>query len=164
MDNDGTFLTNTRSLKRKKTRSRAITWTVTCRKKGFELRNDRQEEFVRWSFDCVADEDSAVAEQKAATKKRPDLYPEEHYDFGAATWDLTPMPACGQKLIQGCIFDPETTYFKKGAHMPLMIFLGEKSKTRRTRAARSRRKVNAALRGWTKVRIEASKQLSLIHI
>ena len=158
MDNDRTFLTNARSLKRKKTRPRAITWKVTCRKKKFELSNDRQQEFVRWSFDCVADEDSAVAEQKAATKKKKDLYPEGDFDFGADSWDLATMPTSKRKIIESDKFDPNARYFKKGAHMPLMVYLGEKNKTRRSKDARSRRKVNAAQRGWTKDRIEASKQ------
>ena len=33
-------------------------------------KNNAKDQHVRWTFDCVEDEESAVAEQKAATKQK----------------------------------------------------------------------------------------------
>ena len=91
-------------------------------------KNDAKEEHVRWTFDCVQDDQSAVAEQWAATERKPCWYPEANFDFAAESWDWPEMAPCSQKLVDYKKFDPDKTYFARGAHMPLMVFIGDKSK------------------------------------
>ena len=42
--------------------------------------------------------------------------------------------------------------------MPLMVFIGEKGRTRRSHEGRVRRMEKAGARGWPKTRIEAAKK------
>ena len=46
-------------------------------------KNKAKQDFIRWTFDCVEHRESAVAEQKRATKKKLSLYPIEKYFFAA---------------------------------------------------------------------------------
>ena len=126
--------------------------------KSYMPKNKTKEELMRWTFDCVADKESAVAEQKAAMKKMPHMYPAPDFNFGAASWNWPQMAICSQKLVRQDKFDPEEFgYFARGAHMPLMLFIGEKNKTRRSWDSRVRRQANEAARGWGRARIEAQK-------
>ena len=52
-------------------------------------KNKTQQSFVRWTFDCVADqgEESAVAEQKAAMQKERQIYPAADFECGALSWE-----------------------------------------------------------------------------
>jgi hypothetical protein len=128
--------------------------------KSYMPKNKSQEALIRWTFDCVADQDeeSAFAEQKAAMKKIPHMYPAANFNFGAASWNWPQMAICSQKLVRQDKFDPEETYFARGAHMPLMLFIGEKNKTRRSQASRVKRQANGAARGWDQTRIDAQKK------
>ena len=121
-------------------------------------KNDAKEQHVRWTFDCVQDDQSAVAEQWAATERKPCWYPEANWDFAAESWGWPEMAPCSQKLVDYKKFDPDKTYFARGAHMPLMVFIGDKSKTRRTREARASRTVKQGNRGFPRERIEAMKR------
>ena len=119
-------------------------------------KNKAKADFVRWTFDCVQDGESAVAEQKEATRKKPSLYPEAQFSFAVDSWDWPKMPLCNQKLIDIDLFNVDT-YFARGAHMPLMLFVGEKGRTRRSAEARAVRQEKAANRGFTRERIKNIK-------
>ena len=123
-------------------------------------KNNTKEELIRWTFDCVEwfNQVSAVAEQKAAMKKAANMYPAANFDFGAASWNWPEMTICSQQIVQQDKFDPNIGYFSRGAHMPLMAFIGEKGRTRRSQEGRVRRIEKAAARGWTRSRIEAAKK------
>ena len=101
-------------------------------------KNKAKHNFIRWTFDCVENRESAVAEQRRATKKNASLYPDDKSSFAAASWDWPEMPISIQKLINPRQFNAET-YFSRGAHMPVMLFIGEKNKTRRSPEAEARR-------------------------
>ena len=129
--------------------------------KSYLPKNNTKEELIRWTFDCVErynQDYSAVAEQKAAMKKAANMYPAADFDFGAASWNWPDMAICSQQLIRYTLFDPKYGYFARGAHMPLMVFIGEKGKTRRSGGGRARRSEKAAARGWPRSRIEAAKK------
>ena len=119
-------------------------------------KNKAKADFVRWTFDCVQDGESAVAEQKEATRKNPSLYPEAQFSFAVDSWGWPKMPLCNQKLVDIDRFDVDT-YFARGAHMPLMLFVGEKGRTRRSAEARAVRQEKAANRGFTRERINNIK-------
>jgi hypothetical protein len=115
---------------------------------------------MRWTFDYVADqgEESAVAEQKAAMKKATQMYPAADFEFGASSWGWPQMPICSQQLVRQDKFDPEQACFPRGAHMPLMVFIGEKGRTRRSAEGRGRRTEKQEAMGWPRARIEALKR------
>ena len=115
---------------------------------------------MRWTFDYVADqgEESAVAEQKAAMKKATHMYPAANFDFGASSWNWPQMAICSQKLVHQDKFDPKKAYFPRGAHMPLMVFIGEKGRTRRSWQGRVSRTEKQEARGWPRAKIEALKR------
>ena len=68
------------------------------------------------------------------------------------------MAIRSQKLVHQDKFDPDETYFARGAHMPLMVFICEKCRTRRSYEGQRRRATNAAKRGYPRERIEAIKR------
>lgn len=107
--------------------------------------------FVGWAFEPAL-EFSAVAEVAEAWKHDKDMFPTKPDDTqkGWPTWSLPTMPGIKQKLITKMQFDPENELFKRGAHMPLMIFVGNNCDTRRTPEAHARRGAAAAKRGWGK--------------
>ena len=120
-------------------------------------KNGKQQEFIHWTFDC---NDSAVEEQRQAMdpEKRIGMYPEAQLEAGANSWEWAEMPTCSQKLTLSEEFDPQNVYFKKGAHMPLKVFIDVKGRTRRTKEARAARTEEAAARGYPRERIEAMKR------
>ena len=69
-------------------------------------------------------------------------------DLGSASWTWPSMPPCRQKLIDIKMFDPQSQYFKRGGHMPLMVFVGGHNQQRRTKVACERRHRRAEERGW----------------
>ena len=71
------------------------------------------------------------------------------------SWPATPLSK--QKPVQFDKFDPYNEFFKRGAHMPLMIYVGAHSDVRRTRGAQRRRDQNADARGWTFERRQSTK-------
>ena len=66
------------------------------------------------------------------------------------------MPFSRQKLVDTHLFDADT-YFSRGAHMPVMLFIGERNRTRRSPEARARRAEKAVVRGFHRERIEKIK-------
>ena len=69
-------------------------------------------------------------------------------DLGSSSWTWPSMPPCRQKLIDINKFDPHLEYFKRGGHMPLMVFVGGHNQQRRTKLACERRHRRAEERGW----------------
>ena len=80
------------------------------------------------------------------------------FSVGASSWEWPAMHISSQKVAWKDKCDPRKSYFKKGAPMPLMVYIGERGRTRRSPEARARRSDNAAARGWDRDRIEAMKR------
>ena len=70
-------------------------------------------------------------------------------DMGSSSWGWGEDVQCKQKLADFTAFDPQQQFFKRGAHAPLMIFLGSHNQQRRSRAAIESRNKKADQRGWT---------------
>ena len=70
--------------------------------------------------------------------------------MGAASWNWPSAPQSKQKLVDFDHFDPQRQLFQKGAHMPLVIYIGAHSDTRRKPASILRRELMAEKRGWGK--------------
>ena len=77
---------------------------------------------------------------------------------GSKSWDWPAMPQIKQKLVEVRKFDPNAVFFRRGAHMPLMIYVGLSSQTRRTPEASTRRAERADARGWGKERRQGKGQ------
>ena len=111
----------------------------------------RRAQYVNWNFNHVAGqgEESAVAELKQAMKKNGNMFLGPHPDFttGEVSWTWPPMPIAKQKMVQQQQIDPFNEYTARGAHMPLMVFIGEQNKTRRSSQARSERIEKATAKG-----------------
>ena len=103
---------------------------------------------------------SRIKIPRSRSKRRPPTKknPEANFDFAAESWNWPVMAICTQKLVRHDKFDPDETYFARGAHMPLMVFIGEKGRTRRSHEGQRRRATNAAKRGYPRERIEAIKR------
>ena len=90
----------------------------------------------------------------------------DYFPFGVDTslgrysWDLPEDKKSRQKLCKFELFDPSLTYFPRGAHAPLMCFMGKSSDGRRSDEARIRRYARADTRGWTHERRQKTKQWS----
>ena len=115
---------------------------------------------MKWNFDCVADngEDSAVAELKKAMRENANMFwGKPDFSTGKDSWEWSSMEECKQQLVKRDKFDPSDRYFRGGAHMPLMVFIGKKNGTRRKPDALARRQVKADKRGYNRERIEAMK-------
>jgi hypothetical protein len=120
----------------------------------------RRSQWLEWSFTPVFDATSpAMADviHKAQCDR-------QHFPFnpeisiGSASWSLPQGPVSKQKLPKLPLFDPHSDYFRRGAHMPLMIYVGGNSDTRRSKGANARRANRAAERGWTPARIQAASR------
>ena len=110
----------------------------------------RREQFVHWTFAPVFDKDSpAVAGIMEMTKNRQAFPFGVDTSIGSCSWSWPEDVPSKQKLISFEQFDPEKEFFKRGAHAPLMIFVGAGSETRRSKDAQRRRAANADKRGWT---------------
>ena len=102
---------------------------------------------MRWTFTCPGHEKSAVAEQKEATKKAPHMYPAANFDRAEDSRSWATMPISKQKLVMPEMFGVEH-FFHRGAHMPLMVFIGDKNRTRRSKEAFTNRNHDATRRQW----------------
>jgi len=104
---------------------------------------------------------SAVAEVITAAKNDREMFPtpkgEKTVDttMGEASFSWSQMPLTSQKLFSTKKFDPTLTFFRRGAHMPLMLFVGDSTSTRRTPQSRRRREQKAEQRGWGREAREA---------
>ena len=97
---------------------------------------------VRWNFQPAIDNESAVAEVVEARRRDRDLFPKMSFlpeMPGGQSEHWPPMPLVEQKLVGTQMFDPDNEFFRRGAHMPLMIFVGGNKDTRRSEEATRRR-------------------------
>ena len=126
---------------------------------GFELScympdsDAMKAKFVDMTFEVQAPSEyqhSAVVEVRADMKQKAEAagFPCVDFTTGEASWDWSHMPICKQKLVKIEKFDPFKKFSKKGAHMPLMVFIGDKGKNRRKPESRVRRDEKADERGW----------------
>ena len=132
---------------------------ITEKGQGFELScympdsDAMKAKFVDMTFEVQAPSEyqhSAVVEVRADMKQKAEVagFPCVDFTTGETSWDWSHMPICKQKLVKIEKFDPFKKFSKKGARMPLMVFIGDKGKNRRTHEGRARRDVKADERGW----------------
>jgi len=123
---------------------------------GFPLASYRPQhreamkQLVTWTFEGVTKNDSpAVVGVRRASARDQQLFPwTVDQELGSASWTWPSMPPCRQKLIDIKMFDPQSQYFKRGGHMPLMVFVGGHNQQRRTKGACARRNKRAEERGY----------------
>ena len=91
---------------------------------------DTMQQLVRWTFEGVTKQDSPAVvgamRARAPDNKRDKTmspWPVDHV-LGSTSRTWPSMPPCRQKLIDFKMFDPHGQYFKRGGHMPLMVFFG----------------------------------------
>ena len=115
---------------------------------------DRKAQWVKWSFTPVLEEsDPAVAEVLRCAKDVRAMFPfRPDTTIGAASWKWPVQPVSRQKPADFDKFDPNRQFFRRGAHMPLMIWVGGAGDVRRTSEALARRAANADKRGWNQER------------
>ena len=115
------------------------------------LEPKRKEQFVNWTFTHAFDALSpAVAGIIQCTKDDKAMFPfDVDNSIGSASWSWPEAPISKQKLASYDLFDPHRQFFQRGAHMPLMVYIGGSSESRRSKDARARRCANADKRGWT---------------
>ena len=112
-------------------------------------------------FDHVEEKgQSAVVELKKAMLKDPGMFLQPHplFSTGEISWDWPQLVIAKQKLVDKSRFDPTEHFTAKGAHMPLMVFIGAKGKTRRTPMARKERSAKASARNWDEERRQQFKE------
>ena len=110
----------------------------------------RKEQFVLYTLTPVFDKDSPAVAGIMACAKNKDTFPSGvDTSMGSSSWSWQTDVPSKQKLASFKEFDPEEVFFKRGAHAPLMIFLGAGNEIRRSKAAQHRRAANANRRGWT---------------
>ena len=114
---------------------------------------DTMKQIVKWAFEGVTKNNSpaVVGAMRASAEdggnKR--MFPwAVDQNLGSESWTWPSMPLCKQKLIDVEMFDPQSQYFKRGGHMPLMVFVGGHNQQRRTKGACERRERRAEQRGW----------------
>ena len=123
------------------------------------LETKRREQFVKWTMTPAFDALSpAVAGIIECTKSDKAMFPyKADTTIGSESWTWPEGPMSKQKLASYERFDPDKELFKRGAHMPLMIYIGSSKDTRRTPKSLAKRAENAARRGWTYDRIQKHK-------
>ena len=75
-----------------------------------------------------------------------------------SSWSWPEDVPSKQKLVPFTEFDPGEEFFKRGAHAPLMIFLGAGNEVRRSKEAQIRRAAAAERRGWTWERRQSTQK------
>ena len=115
------------------------------------LEPKRREKIVQWTFTHAFDALSpAVAGIIQCTRDDKDMFPSTvDNSIGSESWSWPEGPISKQKLASYDLFDPHRQFFQRGAHMPLMVYMGSSSESRRSKGARARRSANADRRGWT---------------
>ena len=69
--------------------------------------------------------------------------------MGLPSWTWKEDVLSKQKLTDFKEFDPQREFFARGAHAPLMIFVGTNSESRRSAERQASRNADADRRGWT---------------
>ena len=108
----------------------------------------------------TVEENAGMVGPRVASQRNRDIFPNkpDRPDAGLVTFAWPVFPICKQKLVEVNLFDPQAELFGHGAHMPLMVFVGDKS--RRTPQAWRRRERNADYRGWTADRRHPERALN----
>ena len=111
----------------------------------------RRDKCVRWTFAPVFDAASLEMVQVSSSARFDNAMFPYRVDTttGSASWSWSGTPPSKQKPVQFDQFDPHRQMFRRGAHMPLMIYVGAPADVRRTGEAQMRRNRNADKRGWT---------------
>ena len=110
---------------------------------------DTMEQLVTWAFEVVTEKDSpaVVGPMRASAPgdwRNMTMSPwTVDQELGSTSWTWPSMPPCRQKLVDITMFDPHRQYFKRGGHMPLMVFFGSYNQQRRTKGACERRERKA---------------------
>jgi len=124
----------------------------------------RREQFVEWTFThAVKASSPAVADIIKCTRDKAMFPLTVDTSKGSASWSWPVGPISKQKLVDIDLFDPKRKLFNRGAHMPLMVFIGGPSESRRSKGALAKRAANAARRGWTWERRQSTKAESEIR-
>ena len=139
--------------------------------KGAETKTiERVTQFIRWSYEPVVTgtSDSFTTIQKKAQenweqcwyKKPQQKIGQAHPQHGnGSVWSWYDFPVVKQKLVQNTKFDPWISegngFFTKGAHMPLMVYVGKDS--RRSAPKREARTLAAKGRGWERSQSSGGK-------
>jgi hypothetical protein len=111
---------------------------------------DQQMVFLKWTFTVALSSLSSVVTENVrnAVDNRRWFPFRVDTTIGRESWQWPVLPVFKQKLVSIDLFDPQKEFFKRGAHMPLMSFMGGSQDTRRTQGALRRRAVKASLRGF----------------
>ena len=110
--------------------------------------------YVDMTFDVQVSTDTqqaAVNEVRETMRTKATATPQLCVDFttGEGSWDWSSTLECKQKPSRSVKFDPMQEFSKRGAHRTLMVYIGERGKTRRTPASRTNRASKADQRGYT---------------
>ena len=119
---------------------------------------ERRDKFVAWTCTPVFDASDVreIIEHKENADKG--MFPfSVNTSMGSESWTWPEGPVSKQKLVSFERFDPKKEFFKRGAHMPLMIYIGDSSETRRSKQALKKRAEKADSRGWGWQRRESTK-------
>ena len=113
---------------------------------------------VQWTFAPAPAPNSSTMVEIVGKVNDKQLFPfEVDVGMGLETWEWPHMPAAKQKLCDYKQFDPHTSFFNRGAHMPTMIYLGTSSDTRRKPDPSKRRYERAVSKGFVR-RTSADQQ------
>ena len=124
--------------------------TLAILGQGFPLASYRPQvpatrrKLAEWTFEGVIAKESpaVVGTMRASARRTRDqtmFLCLVDNDLCFISWTWLSMPPCKQKLIDIKMFDPHLQYFKRGGHMPLMVFVGSPNQVRRTKGACERR-------------------------
>jgi hypothetical protein len=91
----------------------------------------RREKFVQWTFTPVLENEDEHSDMRKCAKEDKYMFHENVKAVGAESWKWPEAKLSAQKIVSFERFDPDEKYFKGGAHMPVMIFIGGNSDTRR---------------------------------
>ena len=100
---------------------------------------------------------SATAGQVPDTRGRGEratnLFPHpeacpDYVDIGGPTWTWPAIPTCKQKPANIKKFDPDLKFVNGGAHILLIVFIGDHAEQNRSKAAKGKRAEKDAARGW----------------
>ena len=115
--------------------------------------DEQKEAFLKWTFTVALSPLSSVVTDNvklARDNRRWFPFPLDT-TIGKESWNWPALPPFRQKLVSTELFDPQERFFHRGAHMPLMGFIGSSGDNRRTPEAQRRRTFKATLRGQWQV-------------
>ena len=119
---------------------------------------ERKKQFVRWPFTPVFEKGSpAVAGIIHMVEHRKVFRFGVDTSIGNPSWSWPEDVPSKQKPVSFEQFDPENQLFKRGAHAPLMVYLGASRDCRRSGKAVIARAKAADRRGWDYNRRQSTK-------